>query len=104
MMRKEMAFYKLLYESAEDEQKIEAGLDPSINVTHWGWFYPASNYVYGEKVSKRTTTAVLKSIDKLIQHYKDNEFPADFFIKKCVHCGHYDHCEAVGGGNGYDFW
>ena len=104
MMRKEMAFYKLLYECADDEQKIKLGLDPNIDITHWGWFYPASNYVYGEKASKRTSTAVLRSIDKLIAHYKANEFPADFFIKKCVHCGHYDHCEAVGGGNGYDFW
>ena len=39
-----------------------------------------------------------------ISHYKNNDFPADFFIKKCVHCGHYDHCEAVSGGNSYEFW
>ena len=35
-MRKEMAYYKLLMEEADGER--------FNNITHWGWFYPDSNY------------------------------------------------------------
>lgn len=104
MMRKEMAFYKLLFDNAEDEVLIENGLDPNIEFTHWAWYYPASNYVYAEKVSKRSETAVLRSFDKLINAYMENDFKASFFYKKCIHCGHYDHCEAADGGDQYDWF
>ena len=103
-MRKEMAFYKLLYENATEESIIEAGLDPSIPFTHWGWYFPASNYVYAEKVSDRSEKAMLRSIDKLINSYKEEEFNFEYFYKKCVHCGHYDHCSAADGGSQYDWF
>mgnify|MGYP003132631218 CR=1 FL=1 len=104
MMRKEMAFYKMLFENADPDDIRAAGLDPDIPFTHWGWYYPASNYVWVEKVSKRSQTAVLNSIDKLINAYVEKEFPAAYYYKKCIHCGHYDHCEAADGGSQNDWF
>ena len=52
-MRKEMAFYQLLIENAEDEVLIKNGLDPNKRVTHWGWYYPVSNYVFSQEVKKK---------------------------------------------------
>ena len=103
-MRKEMAFYKLLFENADPDSIREAGLDPDIPITHWGWYFPASNYIYAEEVQKRSTTAVLNSMDKLINAYNENEFPAAYYYKKCIHCGHYDHCEAASGGSQHDWF
>ena len=103
-MRKEMAFYKLLFENATDEDIREAGLDPEIPITHWGWYFPASNYVYAEPVSKRSTTAVFNSMNKLINAYLEDEFAAAYYYKKCIHCGHYDHCEAAQGGSQNDWF
>jgi len=103
-MRKEMAFYKLLYDNASREDKIEAGLDPDVEITHWGWYYPASNYVYAEKISSRSETAMMNSINKLIEAYGNEEFPAAYYYKKCIHCGHYDHCEAATGGSQNDWF
>tara|TARA_R110002167_G_scaffold73737_5_gene206511 strand:- start:937 stop:1806 length:870 start_codon:yes stop_codon:yes gene_type:complete len=104
LMRKEMAFYQLLFEEATVETLEKAGLDPSIGVTHWGWFFPASNYVYVEEVKTRSMTAVLNSMRKLIKAYIEADFPYAFFIKKCVHCGHYGHCEAAQEDNNYDWF
>jgi len=103
-MRKEMAFYKLLFENADPDSIREAGLDPDIPITHWGWYFPASNYIYAEEVQKRSTTAVIRSMDKLINAYLEDEFPAAYYYKKCVHCGHYDHCEAASGGSQHDWF
>ena len=103
-MRKEMAFYKLLFENADPDSIREAGLDPDIPITHWGWYFPASNYIYAEEVKSRSTTAVLNSMDKLINAYNENEFPAAYYYKKCIHCGHYDHCEAASGGSQHDWF
>lgn len=103
-MRKEMAFYKLLFENADPESIREAGLDPDIPITHWGWYFPASNYVYAEEVKSRSTTAVHNSMNKLVNAYLEDEFPAAYYYKKCIHCGHYDHCEAATGGSQHDWF
>jgi len=103
-MRKEMAFYQLLFEEATVEALEEAGLNPEIGMTHWGWFFPASNYLYVEEVKSRSMTSVYNSIRKLITAYRDEEFPFKFFYKKCQKCGHYEHCEAAGGGENYDWF
>jgi hypothetical protein len=103
-MRKEMAFYKFLFEQAEDETIRELGLDPDVPITHWGWYFPASNFVYAEEVSKRSTTAMKNSLSRLINAYKENDFPAAYYYNKCVHCGHYDHCEAASGGSQYEWF
>lgn len=103
-MRKEMAFYKMLFENADPDDIRAIGLDPDIPFTHWGWYFPASNYVYVEKVSKRSETAVKRSFDKLIEAYLEDTFEASYFYKKCIHCGHYDHCEAADGGSQNDWF
>tara|TARA_R110002167_G_scaffold136101_1_gene322713 strand:+ start:2289 stop:3188 length:900 start_codon:yes stop_codon:yes gene_type:complete len=103
-MRKEMAFYKMLYENSNPEDIIAAGLDPEIPINHWGWYFPASNYVYAEKVSSRSATAVLNSMDKLINSYLEDEFAAAYYYKKCIHCGHFDHCEAAQGSEQNDWF
>ena len=103
-MRKEMSFYKLLFESADPELVRSFGLDPEIPITHWGWYFPPSNYVYAEPVSNRSAVAMLNSMDKLINSYLENEFAAAYYYKKCIHCGHYDHCEAADGGTQNDWF
>ena len=57
-----------------------------------------------EKVSKRSETAVKRSFDKLIEAYLEDTFEASYFYKKCIHCGHYDHCEAADGGSQNDWF
>jgi RecB family exonuclease len=104
MMRKEMAFYKLLFEHATDEDIRAAGLDPDIPFTHWGWYYPASNYVWVEKVSNRSEQAMHRSMKKLLNAYQEQEFDFEYYYKKCIHCGHYDHCEAAAGGSQYEWF
>jgi len=104
MMRKEMAFYKILFENADPDELRKLGLNPETPFTHWAWYYPASNYVYAEKVSKRSETAVKNSFEKLINSYIEEEWKASYFYKKCIHCGHYDHCEAADGGSQNDDW
>ena len=94
-MRKEMAFYQLLIENAEDEVLIKNGLEPNVPVSHWGWYYPASNYVYAEKVKKTTMTALWKNIAKLIHAYENETFPTKFFFRTCSHCSYFSMCDAA---------
>ena len=103
-MRKEMAFYQLLFEESTVEKLEEVGLDPEVGLTHWGWFFPASNYLYVEEVKSRSMTSVYNAMRKLVTAYRDADFPFQFFYKKCQKCGHYDHCEAAGGGENYDWF
>jgi len=103
-MRKEMAFYQLLYENADEDDLVAAGLDPQYGITHWGWIFPKSNYIFVEDVKKRSMTSVENSIQKLVDGYMSKEFPFSYFHKKCVHCGHFEHCEATGGGTNYDWF
>jgi hypothetical protein len=94
-MRKEMAFYELLIENATDEVMIKNGLGPNDKVTHWGWYYPASNYIYAEERKKRSMTSVMNNIAKLIHHYERNRFPTKFFYKTCAHCSFFGICDAA---------
>ena len=93
-MRKEMAFYKVLFEEATDEQKIKFGLDPAIPIEKWGWYFPASNYMYIEDCLTRSITGVWASIRKLILAYYQDDFQFSWFYKKCIHCNHVEICEA----------
>lgn len=102
-MRKEMAFYKILFDNATDEDKIEAGLDPDIEFGHWGWFFPASNYIYIEPVKARTETSVFNAMQKLVDAYMIKEFPYDDFYRKCQKCGLFSICEKGEGGISYDW-
>jgi len=95
MMRKEMAFYQMLIENAEDEVLIKNGLQPNVPVTHWGWYYPVSNYVFAEEAKARTMKSVLKNIAKLIHAYEQKSFPTKFFFKTCSHCSYFSLCDAA---------
>jgi RecB family exonuclease len=105
-MRKEMAFYKVLYEAASDEQKKEFGLDPAIPIKQWGWYFPASNHMSIENCLTRSESGVWNSIQNLIMAYFQDEFKFTWFYKKCIHCGHLDICEASGkqGVDNYDWF
>tara|TARA_R110002012_G_scaffold22953_5_gene78481 strand:+ start:1517 stop:2416 length:900 start_codon:yes stop_codon:yes gene_type:complete len=98
MMRKEMAFYKLLVDNATDESLEEAGIDRNIPITHWGWYYPVSNYVYIENVKTSSAKAVIRGITQLIKAYENKafggeEFPAKYYYKTCLHCSFHPICE-----------
>jgi len=84
-MRSEMAYYKLLMEQCDDAR--------FGNITHWGWFYPDSNFCYIEECKKASTTALKKKFAKLIYAYEQKNFPASYFYKKCVHCSFMGICD-----------
>jgi|TARA_R100000084_G_scaffold104953_2_gene61979 CRISPR/Cas system-associated exonuclease Cas4 (RecB family) len=91
-MRKELAFYKILIDAMSDEEKIAAGLDVDGEVTNWGWYYPASNYIQVEKVKKQSLTAVYRGITELIKAYERKQFNAKYYYKTCSHCSFYSIC------------
>jgi len=93
MMRKEMAFYKILFENTPDEKLREWGLDPEIPISHWGWYYPAANYVHVEEVKTGSITAVKKGIAEMIHAYETSIFPAKYFAKTCSSCSFFGICE-----------
>jgi CRISPR/Cas system-associated exonuclease Cas4 (RecB family) len=86
-MRSEMAYYKLLMEESDE---ADFG-----NITHWGWFYPDSNFCYIEECKKASITALKKKFARLIHAYERNNFPASYFYKKCVHCSFMGICDAA---------
>lgn len=99
-MRKEMAFYQLMIENCEEEVLKQCGLTKDMKVTHWGWYYPASDYFYVEKIVKQSMTSVINSIAKLIQAYEQKRFEEKFYAKTCQHCSFYGKCSAE---NGFGF-
>jgi len=92
MMRKELAFYKILVENAPEETILDAGLDPDIPITSWGWYYPQSNYLQVEKVKKQSITAVYNGIAKLIKAYELQQFDAKYYYNTCQHCSFMSIC------------
>ena len=95
-MRKEMAFYQLMIENSPDEVLEKHGLNRDMKVTHWGWYYPASNYVFAEKVKKASMTSVLKALAKMIWDYENQEYATKYFMKTCsAYCSYYGICEGA---------
>lgn len=94
-MRKEMGFYKLLIENSPNEVLEKYGLNKDMEVTHWGWYYPVSNFVYTEKVKTRTMSAVTDSIAKLLSAYENREFNPKFFFRTCQSCSYFGICEGA---------
>jgi len=92
-MRKEMAFYKLLIENADQKSIDAAGIDRDIPISHWGWYYPQSNYIHIEKQKKASMNAVMRGITKMIKAYEMEEFPAKYYYKTCAYCSFLDICE-----------
>jgi len=94
-MRKEMGFYKLLIENSSEEVLAKYGLNKDMKVTHWGWYYPVSNFVFAEEVKKRTMTSVAQSIARLIWAYENKQFNPKFFFKTCQSCSYFGICEGA---------
>ena len=92
-MRKESAFYKLLIEHCDDQLLIDAGIDPEMKVTNWGWWYPESNYIYVEPVKQTSTSALLKLMAKVIWSYEQSNFAGKYFYKTCAHCSYFGICD-----------
>ena len=49
-----------------------------MEVTHWGWYYPVSNFTILKKVKTRTMTGVMHSIARLIWAYENKQFNPKF--------------------------
>ena len=92
-MRKEMAFYKILYDNAPHSTLIEAGLNPQFNIETWGWIFPISDVYYTEDISKRSQTAVYDNIAKLISSYEDGVFATKYNARMCPDCSYYSICD-----------
>jgi hypothetical protein len=95
MMRKEMAFYKMLVENATDESLKNANVSRDVPITNWGWYYPASNYIHVEPVKKSSYNAVMNGIVQLLHAYERKEFTAKYYYKTCSHCSFYSICPAA---------
>lgn len=91
--RKEMAFYKLLVDNASQESLDNAGINRETPITHWGWYYPESNYIHVEKVKKASITSLTRLLVSIIKSYEDNDFKANYYFKTCQHCSFYPICE-----------
>ena len=94
-MRQEMAFYQLMIENCSEEVLAKLGIDKDMAVSHWGWYYPVSNYVYVEPVKPRSMTSVKNNIAKLLYAYEQKEFPTKFYYKTCSHCSYFGICDAA---------
>jgi len=95
MMRKEMAFYKILFENTPNAELEEMGIDPDLPISHWGWYYPAANYIYVEDAKKSSMTAVKKGIAEMIHSYETGIFPTKYFAKTCSNCSFFGICDAA---------
>ena len=82
-----------MIESAPEEVLIKNGLTKDMSVTHWGWYYPVSNYMYVEEAKKRSMTSVIDGIAKLLHAYERQNFPAKFYYKTCSHCSFFGICD-----------
>lgn len=99
-MRKELSFYKLLVDNAPDDVLQNAGIDRDIPITHWGWYYPVSNYIETEPVKQTSINAVMRGITQLIKAYEDKhnggeQFPTKYYFKTCQHCSFMPICDAA---------
>jgi len=94
-VRRELAFYKLLFEGSEEERLHELGLDPNIPISNWGWYYPESNYLQIEKAKKRSITGVMNGFAKMIHAYEKNQFDAKYYYKTCPDCSYFNICDVA---------
>ncbi len=93
-MRAEMSFYKLLMDNATDEELRNKGIERQ-EITHWGWYYPVSNYIQVEPVKKTSINAVKKGIAQLLYSYERNAFPEKYYYKTCNFCSFKPLCPAA---------
>ena len=64
-------------------------------MSHWGWYYPASNYIQVEAVKSASMKAVYRGITELIKAYEQKQFNAKYYYKTCSHCSFYSICPAA---------
>ena len=94
-MRKEMAFYQLLFENTPEKILTKHDLNKDTPITHWGLYFPASNYIHLEAIKKSSMTSVLKGIAQIIASYEEGLFPTKYFARTCASCSYYGICDAV---------
>mgnify|MGYP003138293251 FL=1 len=92
-MRLEMAFYKLLFDNATDEDIESLGLTRDKDITHWAWFFPKNNVMHLEEVKKASTTALMKRLANLVHAYERGVFPTDYKPRSCPNCSYYSICD-----------
>ena len=80
-IRKELSFYYILLEDQLDAP-----------VEHISWFYPRVDYFDMEKIKKQSIKAAYKSIEKLVNAIKEDNFPATFHHAKCSSCFLLEEC------------
>ena len=91
-MRKEMAFYKLLFDESTDAHLRENGIDPQYEMPHWGWYFPVANHIQVEKVKKISESAMLKGIANLLHAYENNDFEGKYNERSCASCSYFSIC------------
>lgn len=80
-IRKELSFYAIL---------LEGQLDAPIG---WiSWLYPRVDYFDIEKVKAQSIKGMYKSMQKLVDNTKNDDFPATFHHAKCGSCFLLDEC------------
>ena len=74
-IRKELVFYYLL---------LDGQLDADIK--YISWFFPKEDHFDSEVIKKRTVTAVMKNLEKIIEAHQTMDFSAQYYDKKCGSC------------------
>ena len=91
--------YKIHIQGIIDRIFMENGgyvpFEFKTGVTHWGWYYPVSNYVFAQPVKTRSMTSVMYSIAKLLRAYEMKQFPTKFYYKTCSFCSFFGICDAA---------
>lgn len=102
-MRKEMAFYKWLFDSTTREDKIAKGLNPDKEITHWAWYFPKNDAFVYEKVKSVSMTGMRKNVVELLKSYEEGTWEANYSERTCpVYCSYYSICDAADNAGWFD--
>jgi len=89
-MRREMAYYKFLLESA-DPNSLPYNIRGKT-VTHWGWRFPKAGKWHYEKAKGVSTTAMHRRISALLTAYLTEDFTCTTDDWKCGYCDFMQYC------------
>lgn len=89
-MRKEMAYYKFLIDSADREYLHEKGINRPV--TQWGWRYSAADTWHIEGVKRISERSMMKMMKDLIKMYLDENFEITKDDFKCSYCDYIELC------------
>lgn len=102
-MRKEMAFYKWLFDNTSREDKVKLGLDPDKEITHWAWYFPKNDVFVYEKVKKVSMTGMLKNVVELLKAYEEETWEPEYNERTCpAYCSYYSICDAADNAGWFD--